>query len=105
MLFMKYDEFQKRMEQEKHGDGISVGAGLTGELTLYGSLVMCFILLFRLYSDVLFAFMGVSIIGLGLSVMPLLFKFSKENSNSINMQMFWISIFAGLLSVIIFFAR
>ena len=81
---MEYDKFQKEMEKEEHGDGISVGAGLTGELTLYGFLVMSVLLLSRVFSDILFAIMGVSIIGIAISFMPMLFKFNKENSNHIN---------------------
>ena len=102
---MEYDKFQKEMEKEEHGDGISVGAGLTGELTLYGFLVMSVLLLSRVFSDVLFAIMGVSIIGIAISFMPILFKFSRENSNHINMQLFWISMFVGILSVVIYFAK
>jgi energy-converting hydrogenase B subunit G len=102
---MDYDSFQKKMEKSEHGDGISVGAGLTGEFTLYGFLVLSIILLFRLFSDILFALMGISVMGIILSFMPILFKFNDENSNHINMQLFWISIFVGILSVIIYFAK
>ncbi|AEH07180.1 hypothetical protein [Methanothermococcus okinawensis] len=102
---MEYDKFQKEMEKEGHGDGISVGAGLTGESILYGFLIMSVLLLFRVFSDILFAIMGVSVIGLMLSVMPVLFKFNEENSNHINMQLFWISIFVGILSVVVYFAK
>lgn len=102
---MDYDSFQKKMEKKEHGDGVSIGAGFTGEYTLYGFLVMSIVLLFRLFSDILFVIMGISVIGLTLSVMPLLFKFGEENSNHINMQLFWISIFVGILSVVIYFAK
>ena len=102
---MKYDEFQNDMEKKGHGDSTSVGAGLTGELTLYGFLVMSVLLLSRVFSDILFAVMGVSVIGIALSFMPVLFKFDKENSNHINMQLFWLSIFVGVLSVVIYFAK
>ncbi len=102
---MDYDGFQKKMEKEEHGDGISIGAGLTGEFTLYGFLVLSIVILFRVFSNILFAVMGISVIGIILSFMPLLFKFNSENSNHINMQLFWISMFVGVLAVIIYFAK
>ena len=102
---MDYDSFQKKTEKKEHGDGMSVGAGLTGEFTLYGFLVISVVLLFRLFSDILFAVMGVSVIGIALSFMPVLFKFNEENSNHINMQLFWLSMFVGILSVVIYFAK
>lgn len=102
---MAYDKFQKEMSDKKHGDGISVGAGYTGEFTLYGSLVISVFLLARVFDDILFALIGASILGIALSWRPLLFKFQKENSNEITNQMFWISMFCGALSLVIYFAR
>ncbi len=102
---MEYDKFQKTMEKEKHGDGISTGAGITGEFTLYCSLVLGIILLVRVFSDILFAFIGVAIISIGIMLMPMLFKFNNENSSSMNLQLFWIALFCGLLSIIIFFVK
>ncbi len=102
---MDYDKFQKTMEKKKHGDGVSVGAGITGEYTLYGFFVLSIVLLFRVYSDILFVFVGISVIGFLLSVMPVIFTFEREHSTSINIQLFWISIFSGILSLIIYFSR
>ena len=102
---MKYDEFKKEMEKEGTGDSMSVGAGLTGEITLYGSLVMVMFLLSRVFSEVLLAIVGISIIGIIISTMPLIFKFKGENSNHMNIQLFWISIFVGVLSAALYLAK
>ena len=102
---MRYDEFKKEMEREDTGDSISVGAGLTGEIILYGSLVMVMFLLSRIFSEILLAVIGISIVGIGISTMPLIFKFKEENSNHINIQLFWISIFVGILSVALYFVK
>jgi energy-converting hydrogenase B subunit G len=37
--------------------------------------------------------------------MPLIFKFQKENSNDVNNQLFWLSMFSGILTMVIYFAR
>ncbi|HIP90015.1 MAG TPA: hypothetical protein EYH22_00460, partial [Candidatus Nanopusillus sp.] len=87
------------------GDSMSVGAGLTGEITLYGSLVMVMFLLSRVFSEVLLAIVGISIIGIIISTMPLIFKFKEENSNHMNIQLFWISLFMGVLSAALYLAK
>jgi energy-converting hydrogenase B subunit G len=53
----------------------------------------------------LFVLIGLSVIGLAYSWMPLIFKFQKENSNDVNNQLFWLSMFSGILTMVIYFAR
>ena len=99
---MDYDRFKREMEKEICGDSIFTGAGLTGEFIIYGFLVVGLFLLFRVFEKVLLAIVGLLAIGIGLQVMPMVFKFKRENSNNIVLQLFWISMFLGAISMIIF---
>lgn len=101
---MDYDRFKREMEREGSGDSVSVGAGLTGELILYSFLVTGLFLLSRIFGKVLLATVGILAIGIGLHMMPMVFRFKRENSNHIVLQLFWISIFLGAISMIIFIA-
>jgi len=99
---MNYDRFKKEMDKEICGDSIFTGAGLTGEFILYGFLVVCLFLLSRVFGKVLLAMVGILAVGMGLQAIPMVFKFRKENSNNIALQLFWISMLLGAISMIIF---
>ncbi|WP_459201460.1 hypothetical protein [Methanococcus sp. CF] len=102
---MTYGDFKKEMDEQNHGDGISVGAVLTAEFTLYGFLILSLYIILRVYGNPLLVLIGLLVIGLAYSWMPLIFKFQKENSNDVNNQLFWLSMFSGILTMVIYFAR
>ncbi|ABR54840.1 conserved hypothetical protein [Methanococcus vannielii SB] len=102
---MSYKDFKKEMDKQNHGDGISLGAVLTAEFTLFGFLILSIFLILRIYGDLLLVLIGLLVIGLTYSLAPLIFKFQKENSNDIGNQMFWLSMFSGILAMVIYFAR
>ncbi|MCS3900706.1 hypothetical protein [Methanococcus voltae] len=102
---MSYDKYGKELDKKKHGDGVSVGAVLTAEFTLYGFIVLLAVMIFRIYSNVLYGLIGISLTALLLSQLPLVFKFEKENSNDISTQLFWLSMFCGGISIVLYFAH
>ncbi|EHP87925.1 hypothetical protein [Methanotorris formicicus] len=101
---MSYDKFQREMEKNAHGDGISVGAGWTGEFTLYGFFIITAFLLGRIFGKVPLVLFGLMVMEILISFSPTIFAFEKENSNAINYQLFWLSVFCGILALVIYFA-
>ncbi len=99
---MDYDKFQKELNKDSHGDGITVGAVFAGEYTLYLLFIFGSIIIGRIYGKTLMTLFGLATLAFSLSVSPLIFKFKKENSNAINYQLFWLSIFLGAIAFCIY---
>ncbi len=72
----------------------------TGDMLLYLSFIFGAISLGKMYGVSLMTFFGLFALGLALSFKSIVMNFKKENSNAINCQLFWISIFFGVLAFI-----
>ncbi|XRP97278.1 hypothetical protein ACO3UB_01800 [Methanocaldococcus sp. 16A] len=99
---MDYDDFQKKLDKEEHGDGITVGAVFTGEFTLYLLFIFGALIIGRVYGKTLMTLFGLATLAFSLAISPLIFKFKEENSNAINYQLFWLSIFLGAIAFSIY---
>ncbi|WP_456471545.1 hypothetical protein [Methanocaldococcus sp.] len=98
---MDYNKYQKTLEKEKHGDGISLGAFMTGDFTLYTLFIFGAMAIGRVYGKTLMTIFTLSALAFSLLVFPLIFKFKRENSNNISYQLFWLSVFLGAMAFII----
>ncbi|ACX73556.1 MAG: hypothetical protein GXN95_05590 [Methanococci archaeon] len=99
---MDYNKFQKDLEKEGHGDGITVGAFFTGEFTLYLLFIFGALIIGRVYGKTLMTLFGLSALAFSLSTFPIIFQFKKENSNAINYQLFWLSVFLGAIAFCVY---
>ncbi|ENN96592.1 hypothetical protein J422_01480 [Methanocaldococcus villosus KIN24-T80] len=99
---MDYDKLLKRLKDK---DGITVGAYYTGDWSLYLMFIFGSIIVGRIYGNTMMVIISLMSLALLFSVPSLIFHFKKENSNNINTQLFWFSIFLGALALIIFIAK
>ncbi|WP_048203392.1 hypothetical protein [Methanocaldococcus infernus] len=92
---MNYKEY---LEKLKKKDGINLGAYTTGDFTLYLFLIFGAMAIGRIYGKILLALFTLSSLALALLFIPVIFRFKKENSNSISYQLFWLSVFLGTIA-------
>ncbi|WP_423792454.1 hypothetical protein ACPB8Q_06940 [Methanocaldococcus indicus] len=77
----------------------------TGNYLLYILFIFGALSIGKIYGISLAIFIGLIVVGISLSYKPIVKIFKKENNNSLNNQLFWISIFLGVIAFILFIIK